>query len=87
MLQAELTETTTEDKVRRLVSFFTSTPYEDIGLDFDLTSGIDKADPDYFFTMMTDAINMHFGVAAEQDQVSESKTVQDLVDIINSNNV
>ncbi|KAK6010954.1 hypothetical protein OSTOST_23972 [Ostertagia ostertagi] len=58
MLQEELTETTTEDKLRRLTSFFTSKSFEDIDMSFNLHDDI-NVDRDYFLEMMAGALHSH----------------------------
>ncbi|VDP47268.1 unnamed protein product [Heligmosomoides polygyrus] len=61
-LQEELTDTTVEDKLRRLTTFFTSKSFDEIDMGFSLENDI-NVDRGYFLEMMAGALTYHFGVS------------------------
>ncbi|KAK6020895.1 hypothetical protein OSTOST_13443 [Ostertagia ostertagi] len=83
MLQEELTETTTEDKLRRLTSFFTSKSFEDIDMSFNLHDDI-NVDRDYFLEMMAGALTHHFGIDTDATALEGFSTLQDIDNYISS---
>ncbi|CAI5454172.1 unnamed protein product [Caenorhabditis angaria] len=84
MFEFNIDETTVEDKMRRLVSFFTSTPYEEITPEFNIQTGIDKVERSYFLMMMADALSVHFEVLTDSSDIESANTVQDLIDRVNN---
>ncbi|KAK5973983.1 hypothetical protein GCK32_019984 [Trichostrongylus colubriformis] len=83
MLQEELTETTTEDKLRRLTSFFTNKSFDDIDMSFDLHGDI-NVDRDYFLEMMAGALTHHFGIDTDANALEGFSTLEDINNYISS---
>ncbi|KAK6751820.1 hypothetical protein RB195_003318 [Necator americanus] len=84
MLQAELTETTVEDKLRRITTFFTAKSFEDINMTFDLNADI-NVDRGYFLEMMSGALTYHFGIETDATALENFQTLGDIAEYINSN--
>ncbi|CAJ0604495.1 unnamed protein product, partial [Cylicocyclus nassatus] len=84
MLQEELTETTVEDKLRRLCTFFTAKSFEQIDMTFDLTVDI-NVDRGYFLEMMAGAITFHFGIQTDASTLEQFQTLGDIANYIHSN--
>uniref|UniRef100_A0A1I7X6G2 Carrier domain-containing protein n=1 Tax=Heterorhabditis bacteriophora TaxID=37862 RepID=A0A1I7X6G2_HETBA len=77
-------ETTVEDKLRRLVTFFTSKTFDNINMGFDLINDVDNADRDYFLEMMAGVLSSHFEISTEPDFIANCKTLGDLASYIHS---
>ncbi|EYC04386.1 hypothetical protein Y032_0088g2174 [Ancylostoma ceylanicum] len=83
MLQEELTETTVEDKLRRLTTFFTSKSFDEIDMSFDLNADI-NVDRGYFLEMMSGALTFHFGIETDASTLESFQTLGDIAEYINS---
>ncbi|KAL6737655.1 hypothetical protein Aduo_011282 [Ancylostoma duodenale] len=83
MLQEELTETTVEDKLRRLTTFFTSKSFDEIDMSFDLNADI-NVDRGYFLEMMSGALTFHFGIETDASTLEGFQTLGDIAEYINS---
>ncbi|CAD6187421.1 unnamed protein product [Caenorhabditis auriculariae] len=81
-LSQELTETTVEDKLRRLVSFFSSLPFDQIDMSFELQRDADKVEAEYFNEMMAGAVTYHFKIETDPSTIGGMVILKDIADYI-----
>ncbi|KAK6042067.1 hypothetical protein COOONC_20428 [Cooperia oncophora] len=83
VLEEELTEKTTEDKMRRLVSLFSNKSLDEIDMSFDIRKDV-NVEHNYFYEMMASAISYHFKVETDPETVETFSTLRDIVDYVKS---
>ncbi|KAK5976498.1 hypothetical protein GCK32_019907 [Trichostrongylus colubriformis] len=82
-LEEDIIETTTEDKLRHLVSMFSNKSLEEIDMNFDIRKDVNVAH-DYFYDVLAGAITSHFKVKTDAETVETFSTLQDIVNYIDS---
>ncbi|VDL79821.1 unnamed protein product [Nippostrongylus brasiliensis] len=73
----------TEDKLRRLASFFSSKSFDEIDMTFSFPSDL-NVDNGYFCEMMAGAVTFHFGIDTDASTIEGFSTLQDIADYIAS---
>ncbi|XGW28538.1 hypothetical protein V3C99_008370 [Haemonchus contortus] len=81
--EEELFDSTTEEKIRHLVSLFSTKKPDDIDMTFDIRKDI-NVDHNYFFEMLAGAITYHFKLETDPETVEAFSTLKDIVDYVDS---
>ncbi|KAK6016806.1 hypothetical protein OSTOST_17706 [Ostertagia ostertagi] len=81
VLEEELPETTTEDKLRRLVSLFSNKSLDEIDMTFDIRKDV-NVDHSYFYEVIAGAITYHFKLETDAETVETFSTLRDIVDYV-----